>query len=93
MVTLRFFTLFRLDLGIKELKLGLEKPEKLIKVLELAEMKSPKPFIYKLIDGDGNLLHSAIILLNGKNVHHLNGLDTLVKDGDNIDLFPPGGGG
>jgi len=93
MAKLRFFTLFRLDLGIRELEVKLDRPKKLIEFLNTAEKLSPKPFLHKLIDENGNLIDSAIILINGKNVHHLQKLDTLIKDEDEIDLFPPGGGG
>ena len=48
--------------------------------------------MYKLLK-DGELLSNAIVLVNGRNVHHLQGLDTAVKDSDEIALFPPGGGG
>jgi len=93
MVKLRFFTLFRLDLGIRGLEVKLDKPKRLIEVLKDAEKNSPKPFVYKLTDKNGNLLNSAIVLVNGKNVHHLEKLNTVIKDEDEIDLFPPGGGG
>ncbi|HEU97247.1 MAG TPA: MoaD/ThiS family protein [Fervidicoccus fontis] len=34
-----------------------------------------------------------LILVNGVNVLHLNGLDTEIKDGDTVVIFPPVGGG
>jgi molybdopterin synthase sulfur carrier subunit len=34
-----------------------------------------------------------LILLNGINILHLKGLDTEIKDGDTIVIFPPVGGG
>ncbi len=82
MAKLKFFTLFRLDLGIRELEIRLDQPKKLIEVLKLAEKKTPKPFLYKLIDQKEKLLTSAIILVNGKNAHHLQRLDTEIKDED-----------
>ncbi|MDD1680192.1 MAG: MoaD/ThiS family protein [Methanoregula sp.] len=33
------------------------------------------------------------ILQNGRNIHFLAGLDTLLSDGDIIALFPPAAGG
>jgi sulfur-carrier protein len=33
------------------------------------------------------------ILQNGRNIHFLSGLDTLLNDGDIIALFPPAAGG
>ncbi len=93
MVKVRFFTLLRLDLGIREIDIEINDNKKLIEILKIVESKTPKPFLHKLIDEKGELLNSAIILVNGKNVHHLAKLDTIIKDGDEIDIFPPGGGG
>jgi len=35
----------------------------------------------------------VIILVNGKNIEHLEKLDTKLKDGDVVSIFPPVGGG
>ncbi|TFB09013.1 hypothetical protein E3V08_01680 [Candidatus Atribacteria bacterium MT.SAG.1] len=45
------------------------------------------------MDKSGELLRGTIILVNGKNVLHLEKLNTIVKNGDEIDMFPPGAGG
>ncbi|AMQ19448.1 ubiquitin-like small modifier protein 1 [Thermococcus peptonophilus] len=34
-----------------------------------------------------------IILVNGKNIEHLQGLDTPLREDDTISIFPPAGGG
>jgi molybdopterin synthase sulfur carrier subunit len=34
-----------------------------------------------------------MILLNGRNIRLLSWLDTEVKEGDSVDVFPPAGGG
>ncbi|ASJ00189.1 MoaD/ThiS family protein [Thermococcus gorgonarius] len=34
-----------------------------------------------------------IILVNGKNIEHLQGLDTPLSDEDTVSIFPPAGGG
>lgn len=34
-----------------------------------------------------------IILVNGLNIEHLDGLKTRVKSGDVVSIFPPSGGG
>jgi len=33
-----------------------------------------------------------MILVGGKNIHHLDGLDTVVNEAD-VAIFPPSGGG
>jgi molybdopterin synthase sulfur carrier subunit len=35
----------------------------------------------------------TIILINGKNIYHLDMLNSIVKDNDVVALFPPGAGG
>ncbi|MCK6626633.1 MAG: MoaD/ThiS family protein [Anaerolineae bacterium] len=45
-----------------------------------------------LLNGDD--LHPAIhILINGRDMRYLNGLDTLLTSQDTIRIFPPVGGG
>lgn len=39
------------------------------------------------------LEQDMIMLVNGHNVEHLKGMDTPLKDGDVVSLFPPAGGG
>lgn len=41
----------------------------------------------------GTLRNLVNILKNGRNIHFLDGLDTLLADGDLIALFPPVAGG
>ncbi|MFW5999416.1 MAG: MoaD family protein [Halanaerobiaceae bacterium] len=47
---------------------------------------------YKLLV-EGKIDTGTIILVNGHNVLHREGLDTEVKDGDEIAIFPPSAGG
>ena len=47
----------------------------------------------KLWDADGQLTGFVTVLLNGRALDYLNGLDTLVADDDTMSLFPPVGGG
>lgn len=45
----------------------------------------------ELIDENGEI--NGMILVNGRNILHLQGLDTQLKDDDVIHIFPPAGGG
>ena len=47
----------------------------------------------KLWDADGNWSGFVTVLLNGRSIQWLQGLDTLVVDDDTLSLFPPVGGG
>jgi molybdopterin synthase sulfur carrier subunit len=42
---------------------------------------------------DRTLKEGTIILVNGKNIFHLQLLDTVVDNGDVVSVFPPAGGG
>ncbi|MGM0399309.1 MAG: ubiquitin-like small modifier protein 1 [Halobacteriota archaeon] len=42
---------------------------------------------------DGEILPQVNVLKNGREVHHLEGLETDVADGDKISIFPPVAGG
>jgi sulfur-carrier protein len=93
MVKVRFFTLLQLLLNKKELELESVAGEQVSALLSRVQSKIDTPFLQKLLDGTGELKTGTIILVNGKHVLHLQGLATPVTEGDEIALFPPGGGG
>jgi molybdopterin synthase sulfur carrier subunit len=47
----------------------------------------------KLLDADGNLQSSIHLLINGREVRYLDGLQTKVAPQDAVRIFPPVGGG
>jgi sulfur-carrier protein len=93
MIRVRFFTLLQLLLKRKELELDYLPGETIGGLLDRTQDGVETPFLHKLLDDQGNLKNGTIILLNGKNIHHLQKLDTLVSEEAEIALFPPGGGG
>lgn len=46
----------------------------------------------ELVDENGAIRPGTMLLLDGKNVHHLDGLGTPLR-GARLDIFPPSGGG
>ena len=78
---------------------------KKIETIELADGASIQEVIHKLVetygkplethlfDTQGRLSASYQILINGINIGTLEGLETLLKEGDTIALLPPVGGG
>ena len=60
----------------------------------LAELTGQYKGLYKLLFITPETLRDFVnILQNGRNIHFLAGLDTLLSDGDIIALFPPAAGG
>ena len=47
----------------------------------------------KLWADDGHMTGYVTVLLNGRSIEYLRGLDTLLADDDTLSLFPPVGGG
>lgn len=97
MITVNFYTLLRLHLKLGEIQLAGIKEAPVGEVLPQIETivlkKTSKHFLFKLLDDDGQIRQGTIILINGKNVLDKTGLSELVRDGDTLALFPPGGGG
>ena len=92
MITVNFFTTLRVLLRQRELQFNLSSST-ILKILQLCETRTSKPFVYKLLDSQQKIIPGTIILINGYNILHLKGLDTAAHDGDTVSLFPPGGGG
>lgn len=47
----------------------------------------------ELLDEDGNLLRRVHIMINGRSVEYLDGLDSVIPPAADITIFPPIGGG
>ncbi len=46
-----------------------------------------------LLAGEGKLVKRVHVFLGGRNIHLLDGLDTVIKEGQTLDIFPPVAGG
>ena len=92
MVKIKFYSLIRMHLGINEVEVKADS----ITIYELilkTEKQIEKKFLDQLIDAEMQILPGTMILINGRNIFHLDKLDSIVQDGDEISFFPPGGGG
>lgn len=48
---------------------------------------------FEVFDEDGDLREYLSILVNGRDITHLDGTETALEDGDKLSLFPPVAGG
>lgn len=47
----------------------------------------------KMLDPDGSLQEGIGFLVNGRDIRHLDGVDTPVREKDDVAVFPAAGGG
>ncbi len=66
-----------------------------ITLRELIDMLSQKygKLRSELLDERGELNDMYVVLVNGRPADRLNGLDTRLRDGDEVVFIPPAGGG
>ncbi len=51
-------------------------------------MKLPKEILENVLNEDGTIKHPAEIAVNGRRIEFLDGLDTKLKDGDQVLVSP-----
>lgn len=81
-------------LGGREQEICLPEASRLANLLEVLEKKYGKLLIdYLYLDKDMKLRPEVQLLLNGRNIIFLDGLNTKLNDGDELFLLPLMGGG
>jgi molybdopterin synthase sulfur carrier subunit len=92
-VNVKFLGVFRGLLGKNKVSLKLEKPTVLSAILKLVESLSIEAKRL-LVDPELNDPRpNTLILVNGKEINVLKGLETELKEGDEITLIPVSHGG
>jgi molybdopterin synthase sulfur carrier subunit len=93
---MRVYASLRDLLGTSSIDMPLETPQGGVstvgQVLERLTARYPA-LAEKLWDADHDLAGYVMVLLNGRSVEFLQGVDTPIADDDVIALFPPVGGG
>jgi molybdopterin synthase sulfur carrier subunit len=92
MIRVRIFATLRQLVGQSEVEVPLQSGATVREVL--AQLAEQHPALgERLFDGEGNLQSSINLLINGRNISFLDGLDTTVHESDRLALFPAVGGG
>lgn len=91
-IDVRFFATLRLKSGRKQATWRGERAPAVREIVRWLETELGIPVWDELIDENDGIRPGTMLLVGGKNVHHLDGLDTVV-DTDRLDVFPPAGGG
>jgi len=92
MIKIKFYSLLRSEFGCSEMEIDVSGIP-ILELLEIAEKKLGKNIVDQLTDNKDELSKGTIILLNGRNIVHLDKFSTIGRSGDKVDIFPPGGGG
>jgi molybdopterin synthase sulfur carrier subunit len=94
-VTVKFFANTRQLLGKEELTLSLDpsKIHSIRDVLLKITNSECNEISTMLIEITGNSCDTLQVVINGKNISSLDGLETKVQDGDRIMIFPLLAGG
>jgi molybdopterin synthase sulfur carrier subunit len=88
----RIFATLRLLVGAKEVEVDVEAGDTVQNMLEKLTAKYPA-LSKRVLDDEGNLQSSITVLVNGRNIKFLDGLNSPIQEGDALALFPPVGGG
>ena len=91
MIKIKFYSLLRMFLKQNEIEINADNIS-VLNLLQKISEKTSKDLLSEIIKAE-KLIQGTIILLNGRNIYHLDNLDTIIVNGDEIDIFPPGGGG
>ena len=89
-VIVKLYTSLREIAGEKETRVNAETIKETLNILS---KKYGNNFKNHLLDDDGNLKPFFHIMVNGRKIGLLNGVETKLKNGDVVDIFPPVGGG
>lgn len=88
-LTLKFFANFREAVGGKVIEREFENGATVGEVLALLEREHEG---LNLLE-DGDLRPQINVLRNGREVFHMEGVDTGLDEGDTLSIFPPVAGG
>ena len=91
-VELRFFAMFRDEVGAKRLVREFEPGTTVGEALLAVESEFPS-LAGRFVADDGGIGDALTVMRNGTNVTHFDGAGTTLTDGDRLSVTPPVTGG
>lgn len=92
-VRVKFFTTLREITGKKEEEVESSSTITVKELLTQLSKKHGTEFTDYVYDEKGNVHTHIQILINGRSIDVFQGLETKLKEGDTVAIFPPVGGG
>jgi len=92
MIKIKFYSLIRMHMGINLIEINANSIS-IEKLLKKTEKQINKKLLYQLVNENHQIINGTMILINGRNIYHLDKLNSIAIDGDEVSIFPPGGGG
>ncbi len=88
-VKISIYSILREKLGWKEKEIIIDDDNP-----TFIDVLKSEPELYKLVvDNGGSIKEGYIVLINGIHIEFKGGPKTTIRNGDEISIFPPGGGG
>jgi molybdopterin synthase sulfur carrier subunit len=91
-VHVKIFATLRLALGRGEVFLDFDSPPTVWKLVEAISREVGEDISPWLVHPDNSIQMGTMVLLEGKNILHMDGMETIV-DVSSVSIFPPAGGG
>jgi molybdopterin converting factor small subunit len=102
-ITIKIFSLLQLKLGFRDIVYSrnysedTDPPNVLMLIEWLQKIADSRNLgvcvACELLEEDGSIRQGTLLLINGKNVIHADGVRTKVAYGSILSVFPPSGGG
>lgn len=91
-VEAKLFATLKFTLGVGKITVDTDGSMTVRELLAHISSELDHDIVPYLIHGDDTIIPGTMILVGGKNIHHLEGLDTVINEPE-VAIFPPSGGG